>query len=142
MVKLTIVQNGMPVSYTHLDVYKRQDVVGGEVVHQVVLHHHGGVGEGADHVADEREHRMVPVSSTHLGFHKVVRGYFHEGRAFREFFHRHALALACLLYTSLSPFPVFKARCNSSHDSISSAKFCTTSEGRYLISRNITTKWL
>ena len=31
----------------------------GEVVHEVVLHEHGHEGEGADHVADERQHGVM-----------------------------------------------------------------------------------
>ena len=38
--------------------------------------------------------KKLKVGATGAGFHEVVRGYFHEGRAFREFFRGHALPLA------------------------------------------------
>ena len=40
------------------------------------------------------EKKKLKVGATGAGFHEVVRGYFHEGRAFREFFSGHTLPLA------------------------------------------------
>ena len=54
---------GIPVSYTHLDVYKRQGVGSGIVINGQMVYGHDGF-------AGELGHTIIPVSYTHLDVYK------------------------------------------------------------------------